>query len=828
MRAVGDVQLEIDVSDYLSVAQVYLQDNFDLSRPLETKDIKPRLLGHWGTCHGISAARANLRDFEGVFAERLGIKDFRYVVGVGHGYAAVQADLWLDGTLDAYSKHPISLETLCKQFSWPHGYPSHTNPLTPRTILEGGELGYSLGVAYGAALDAPERLCAVLIGDGEMETGSILASMNLNKLLNMRDNGIVLPILHLNGYKISGPTVYARISDKELSDLISGFGYQPLFVDGDNVEEWRVALDKCVKIWYNERYNGGGAVLRMPFIVMKTPKGEGVPDAPNGQKIAGTARSHQVPFSHAKTDPADLASLEKWLKSYKFTRAKCEKLRKQLARFRKEQSANVSAPPLSSMEQALAPPSSVASALGEGTSPSCCSLIHSQQFTPHTSATDAGCAVACDLTMGCWSNRVGEVYEIGQEKFSSAKRIGEWMQAHSAENPKSVRLFSPDETSSNKLDAIYASTRRAWQREILPTDENLAPNGRVVELLSENALFALAMGYSITGRKGFLTSYEAFIPIIASQAAQYMKFIMGATAENAPVSEEVMPLALARARRATFPAITILSTSVGWRQDHNGYSHQNPGFISELLVKPSKKANCYFPIDDVAAIAAMDDAFAQRNMLNLVTYDKNENPRWIDSSHAEFQLKNGGLSIFEFASNPMPEIICAGCGDIVSREMLYAMQLVREYFPKMPLRFVGIGALSHGAFGTVERPANQALFDDYFGKQTPVVAAFHGYAETLWSVFARYTNPRRVLLRGYEEKGSTTSPLDMLMLNRISRYDLAIDILKVAITFGIVDREVAAAAARDLLRELKSAGEYIIKHGEDREKDQKWRYKIQS
>jgi len=424
-------------------------------------------------------------------------------------------------------------------------------------------------------------------------------------------------------------------------------------------------------------------------------------------------------------------------------------------------------------------------------------------------------------------DRVDEVYEIGREKFSSAVRIGEWLRNLMAERApmRDVRLFSPDETESNKLDAVFASTRRAWQREILATDENLAPNGRVVELLSENTLFGLAMGYSLTGRKAFMTSYEAFLPIIASQADQYMKFLAGAKMENAPVAAEVRPLEALQ----DFPAITILSTSVGWRQDHNGYSHQNPSFMASLLVKPSRKANCYFPVDDVAAIAAMEDAVRQTNKINLLTYDKNENPRWIDSNHAEFQLRNGGLSVFEFASSRQaPEIVCAGCGDIMSREMLYAMQIVRQYFPKLALRFVGIGALSHGAFGTVERPASQELFDEYFGQKTPIVAAFHGYAETLAAIFGRYTNPRRVLLRGYEEKGSTTTPLDMLMLNRASRYDLALDILKVGLFYGIVDREVAAEAARELLRERELAGQYIIKHGKDREKDVKWQYKIQS
>ena len=773
MRTVGEVQQEVDFSDYLSVAQTYLQDNFDLSRPLEAKDIKPRLLGHMGTCHGISVARANLRDFEAVFAEKLGITDFRYVVGVGHGFAAVQADLWLDGTLDRYSKKPISLATLCKQFSWPHGYPSHTNPLTPRTIQEGGELGYSLGIAYGAALDAPERLCAVLIGDGEMETGALLASMNLNKLLNMRDNGIVLPILHLNGYKISQPAIYARMSDKELHDLISGFGYLPLFVDGDNVEAFRKTLDKCVKAWYKERQGKTKVAQKMPFIVMKTEKGEGMPDGADGRQIAGTAKSHQVPFSKAKQDEADLKLLEQWLKSYKFTVAKCEKLRKKLESMAGE----------------------VADEAGERAAP--------------------------------WTSgfRVMEVHKIGQEKFSSAKRIGEWLAEYAAEHAeaKDVRLFSPDETNSNRLDAIFASTRRAWQREILPTDEDLAPNGRVVEILSENALFSLAMGYSVTGRQSFFTSYESFIPIISSQAAQYMKFLSGAAGENTPVVDEVVP----KQKHADCPAINILSTSVGWRQDHNGYSHQNPGFISELLVKPAKKANCYFPIDDVAAVAAMNDAVRRQNVINFITYDKNENPRWIDSSHAEFQLRNGGLSVFEFASDKVPEIICTGCGDVVSREMLYAMQIIRECFPRLAMRFVGIGALSHGAFGTVENPASQGLFDEYFGKKTPIVAAFHGYADTMWSVFAHYTNPRRVLARGYEEKGSTTTPLDMLMMNRISRYDLALDILKVAISFDKLEREAAVGAARGLLREVQKASEYSIKHGEDREKDIKWQYRVQ-
>ncbi|MCL2371124.1 thiamine pyrophosphate-dependent enzyme [Candidatus Saccharibacteria bacterium] len=778
MRTVGEVQQEIDFSDYLSVAQTYLQDNFDLSRPLEFSDVKPRLIGHVGTCHGIAAARANLRDFEPVFAEKLGIKDFRWMVGVGHGFAAVQADLWLDGTLDKYSKHPISLGTLCKQFSWPHGYPSHTNPLTPRTLLEGGELGYSLGVAYGAALDAPERLCAVLIGDGEMETGALLSSMNLNKMLDMRTNGIVLPILHLNGYKISQPSVYARISDKELHDLISGFGYMPLFVDGDDVEAFRKVLDKCVKTWYKDRQGKKEGFARMPFIVMRTSKGEGMPKTLDGRPVAGTAKSHQVPFDDAKTDEKALRVLEKWLKQYRFTAAKCDKLRKKLA------------------AMTTSPPEMEAASTAESTNlPS--------------------------------SFHVNEVHHIGQEKFSNAKQIGEWLAEYAANQAeaKSVRLFSPDETNSNKLDAIFKSTRRAWLREILPTDLDLAPNGRVVELLGENALFSLAMGYSITGRHSFFTSYEAFVSIIESQADQYMKFIMGATEENASVSDEVAPNP--ELLPNVFPAINILSTSVGWRQDHNGYSHQNPTFISSLLVKPNKKANCYFPIDDVASVAAMNDAVRQKNKINLITYDKNENPRWIDSNHAEFQLRNGGLSVFDFASNEQPEIICAGCGDIVSREMLYAMQIMRVYFPNLKMRFVGIAALSHGAFGTVENPASQALFDGYFGQKTPIIAAFHGYTDTLWNTFAHYTNPRRVLIRGYEEKGSTSTPLDMLMMNRVSRYDLAIDILKVAITFARLEREAAAGAARELLRELEKASEYSVKHGEDREKDRKWQYKIQ-
>jgi xylulose-5-phosphate/fructose-6-phosphate phosphoketolase len=820
MRSVGDVRQEVDFADYLSVAQIYLQDNFDLARPLTAADVKPRLLGHWGTCHGINAARANLRDFEASFAEKLGIEDFRFVVGVGHGFAAVQAGFWLDGTLDSHSKKPVSLATLCKDFSWPHGYPSHTNPLTPQTILEGGELGYSLGVAYGAALDAPARMCAVIIGDGEMETGALLASMNLNKLLNMRDNGIVLPILHLNGYKISQPSIYARISDKELSDLISGFGYLPLFVDGDDVEAWRLALDKCVKVWYNERIgtrtSGSASELplsaakplaRMPFIIMKTAKGEGAPADANGVQIAGTAKSHQVPFADVKKDESDLASLGKWLKSYRFTNAKCEKLKKQLTGL-----ATTHSP----QHDSLTAPVANYSASNEA----------ARALAPLSANADSPRIVVGE-TNSRGAFYIPEVYEIGKEKFSSARRIGEWLQAAAAENPKTLRLFSPDETNSNKLDAIFAGTRRAWQREILPTDADLAPNGRVVEMLSENSLFSLSMGYSLTGRAPFFTSYEAFLPIVASQADQYAKFLAGANAENIPVLPEVMPKDLAEGRKAEYPAITILSTSVGWRQDHNGYSHQNPSFVSGLLLKPSKKASCYFPVDDVAAAAAMNDASTQKNAINLITFDKNENPRWIDSNHAEFQLKNGGLSVFEFASNPMPKIICAACGDIVSREMLYAMQIIREKFPRLPMRFVGIGALSHGAFGTVENPASQEIFKDYFGEKLPIVAAFHGYADTMNAIFARYTNPRKVLLRGYEEKGSTTTPLDMLMLNRMSRYDLALDILKVAFTYGIVDREVAAATARELLRELKLAGQYIIKHGEDREKDAKWQYKIQ-
>ncbi|MDR0980010.1 MAG: hypothetical protein LBM12_02555 [Candidatus Nomurabacteria bacterium] len=809
MRTVGEVQQEVDYADYLSVAQIYLQDNFELARPLVADDIKPRLLGHWGTCHGINAARANLRDYEGLFADKLGVEDFRFVVGVGHGYPAVQAEMWLDGTLD------VPLEVLCKQFSWPHGFPSHTNPLTPKTILEGGELGYSLGVAYGAAMDAPSRLCAVVIGDGEMETGALLASLNLNKLLNMRENGIVLPILHLNGYKISQPSIYAKVSEKELSDLVSGFGYLPLFVEGDNVESWRKALDKCIKVWYNERNNpsseadgGLGRAFRAPFIVMKTEKGEGVSKDENGVAIAGTARAHQVPFANAKTDPAELKLLEKWLKLYRFVSAPVADYSTS-----DENSQGRQAP---------------------------CVMPEMEQF-----------ATGAEHTFF-----VPEVYQIGQEKFSSAKRIGEWLQAVLAADGKrdadsggrQVRFLSPDETNSNRLDAVFAATSRAWQREILARDKDLATNGRVVELLSENTLFSLAMGYALTGRRPILASYEAFLPIVSSQVDQYMKFLTGAAEENISLNEEVRSLSLARTRRGdlsscpagnsphilasdsetNFPPLTILSTSVGWRQDHNGYSHQNPSFLANLLMKPSRKANCYFPVDDVATVAAMNHAMRQNNKINLITFDKNENPRWIDSKHAEFQLENGGLSIFQFASDKNPEIICTAAGDIASREMLYAIQLVRERLPNLRLRFVGVGAMSYGAFGTTENPASQTLFEEYFGKNGPIVAAFHGYADTFSTILAHYTNPRRALVRGYDEKGSTTTPLDMLMLNKMSRYDLAIDILKVAIVYGIVERREAAAMAREMLRELRQAGQYIIKHGVDREKDVKWQYKMQS
>ncbi len=790
----------VRAADYLSVAQIFLQDNFLLERPLRFDDIKPRLLGHWGTCHGINLTYAHLS----AWIRRQGYGDNLFVLGPGHGFPALQANLFLEGTLGEFDKHATmdadGIAYICRNFSFPGGFPSHSSPLTPGVIAEGGELGYALSAAYGTAQDNPDLMVACLIGDGEAETASLLAALNLNKLISPVSNGLVLPILHLNGYKISGPTIFGRMNDQDLYDLLHGFGFTPLFVDedrGDVDELMALALDSVAEIWRRIRRAdvagltkhkkfdtmgattqkeaavvGGQNWFRMPLIVLRTAKGETGPRYLNGSKIAGNNLAHQVILTEAKKDPAQLKMLEGWLRSYRF--GELFNRTKGFGGFLRETVPEGEA--RMGMNRHVLPKNAVKLVL------------------PEISEAEAP-----------------QMVVPGAEHKSSAKAIGNYLRnvLVGSEGARGFRLFSPDETASNRLDAVYAATGRAWLLPPANWDKDMAPDGRIVELLSENTLQGLLTGYVLTGRYGVLASYEAFAQIVASQVDQHLKFLE----QSRSVSW-----------RKGIPALNIYLTSVGWRQDHNGFSHQNPGLISDLLLRPSCMANVFLPVDDTAALAAAEWTLGAKDVVNAVTFGKTEEPRWIDINHARYQLGEGqGASVCQFASDAKPDIIVAGAGDYVSKEALIAMQLVRSMTDKIKMRFVNIAVLSFGGIGTSKNQLGRERFDELFGKKQPVVCNFHGYPETMRAIFSHYLDDMsRLELRGYSEKGSTTTPLDMQILNGTDRYSLAIKICERAADLKVVSGKESAQFVQKMSRKLAEVRGYIYKYGDDPDEVKNW------
>lgn len=697
----NQIKKHIKAADYLSVAQLFLQDNFILSRPLESKDIKPRLLGHWGTCHGINLVYANLKAY---FKS-----DLNFVLGPGHGFPALQANLLIDGELEKVDHQATrdlqGIEYICKNFSWPGGFPSHASPVTPGVICEGGELGYALGAAYGAALGCPEKIVAVLIGDGELETATALSSLNLNKLLDDNHHGKVLPILHLNGYKISAPTIYARKSERELHEMIRGFGYEPITIDGEDPEDFQNAIRVSEKLWGS---------LNPPFIIMKTRKGETGPEVLNNQKIADNFLAHQIPLKNAKTNQEELRALEEWLRGYHFD--------------------------------------TLFSVTGGFT------------FKPLSTITTKPKTFA--KLPQPKSDDPEKIAAPGQDAYSPAKKLGELLRQDLV-NIHDFYLFSPDETTSNKLDAVYQASTRLWDLPIKSQDLPSGKSGRIVELLAENTLFALMAGHVLSGKPAMMTSYESFFNIITSQLLQHIKFLKQ--------TDEVDWRK--RSKQNIFPAINLLSTSTCWRQDHNGYSHQSPALISALLNNPSNKANCLFPVDDVSMTAAHEFMLDSTNAVNLTTFNKNTLPRYIDKNHAKFQYETGA-SIFGFASDDNPDYIFTAAGDLVTTEALKAIEILRQDIPGRRFRFVGITALSFNAIGTTNHKMPQNIFNDYFTTDKPIIANFHGYTDTLKNILDIYTTDNRIFAHGFMEEGSTTTPFEMLSLNQASRYHLCLDVAR--------------------------------------------------
>jgi D-xylulose 5-phosphate/D-fructose 6-phosphate phosphoketolase len=724
----------IRAANYLTVSQIFLQDNFLLERPLTFEDIKPRLLGHWGSCPGVNHVYAHLLNMQKQLDFAKSDLKTAFMLGPGHAFPALQANLFLEETLSKFdinaARNRSGIQYISKNFSWPGGFPSHASPFTPGVILEGGELGYSLSTAFGAVLDNPNLVITTLIGDGEAETGTIAASWHLNKLVDPVENGVVLPILHLNGYKISGPTIFGSMSDFELIQFFHGAGWEPKIVDEYSAEDFDLELSNAFSNAFRDisriKFGRNNKFIRLPMIIMRSKKGSSGVKENNGQKIEGNSLAHQVPLLKTKTDKNELEKLEEWLKSYKF---------EELFDFEKGE-----------FKPWL------------------------DEFLPENSSR-IGRNRFIDANLNFKELKLPETTEGLGEKSLAMNVVGGLLEEVFEKNPDNFRFFSPDETYSNKLDAIFEATPRSWQREIKPWEKDLAKNGRVTEILSENCLQGLLQGYILTGRHGVLTSYEAFAPIISSMMGQYAKFLAQ--------SQEVK-------WRGDLASLNYILTSTGWRQDHNGFSHQNPSFIDEVLRRENGIGQIFLPADDNSAVAAISKMLKSRNNINVLVAGKTPEPRYFSLESARKQLENGGIFIFDSWKNQKitdwdsiseddePDLILAASGDYVFKETVAALQVLLHDVAQVKIRLVYIQALCGKGIGTFENTLSKSDFVKIFTKDKPVIFAFHGYAKTLKSILFDYQNPARIQINGYEEKGSTTTPFDMLARNKVSRYDIVV------------------------------------------------------
>jgi xylulose-5-phosphate/fructose-6-phosphate phosphoketolase len=761
-------------TNYLTAAQIFLQDNFLLERPLTFDDIKPRLLGHWGSGPGVNLIYSHLNKMIKKYGQEM-----MFVLGPGHAFPALQANLFVEGTLGEF--YPDAVQTydgigyICRNFSWPYGFPSHSNPGTPGVILEGGELGYSLATSYGAALDNRNLIVACLVGDGEAETGPAAGAWHLNKLVDPKTNGTVLPILHLNGYKISAPTIFGRMSDDELKSLFWGYGYEPRIVSGDNLDQqMEDALDWAHQlIWSIKESTEDIVSPRLPMIIMRTLKGwTGVKEL-DGNKIEGNCLSHQVVLTEAKTDPKQLKMLEDWLRSYNFNEL-----------FDREKG-------FGDFVKNIVPDHDLRMGLSK-----------------HAHGGDA---VYKPLHLPLADQFAEDATVPGTIGSSSMIRAGLYLKEVFKLNKeeKNLRMMSPDETYSNKLNAIFDETARGWVWPNEPWDKDMARDGRVMEMLSEHNLQGLAQGYTLTGRHSIFSSYEAFIQIIASMMDQYAKFIKH-TADFK--------------WRGTFPSLNYILTSSGWRQDHNGFSHQNPGFIDDALRRHGDFVDVYFPPDGNSTLVVLERVLQTTKQINVICAGKTLEPRWLTPELARKQLQTG-IMTWDFASDNDPDVVLAGIGDYPTKEVMAAIDLAKSEWPGLRLRCINVSSITAHGFGQGRHCIDNNEFDRQFTTDKPVICNFHGYPETLKAVLFNYvTDASRFDIRGYVECGSTTTPFDMHVRNKTSRYHLVMAIFEKLIGSGRISEDDAKAIIVKYAQKIDENTEYIKKAGVDLPEIDVWQW----
>ncbi|MDR0342221.1 MAG: phosphoketolase family protein [Nocardiopsaceae bacterium] len=733
-------------ANYLSVGQIYLLANPLLAEPLQPGHIKPRLLGHWGTTPGLNLIYAHLNR-----VIRNWDLDMIYVTGPGHGGPGVVANAYLEGTYTelypSITRDTAGLARLMRQFSFPGGIPSHAAPETPGSINEGGELGYSLAHAYGAVFDNPDLIAACVIGDGEAETGPLAGSWHSNKFLNPVSDGAVLPILHLNGYKIANPTVPARLADGELTALLTGYGYRVRTVAGDHPadvhQQLAAALDETVaeiqsiqRRAREEGYRGvsGGSSPQpstasrpqWPMIVLATPKGWTGPKQVDGVQVEGTFRAHQVPIAAVRENPQHLAQLEQWLRSY-----------------RPEELFD-SGGALRSEIAALAPRSH-----------------RRMSANPHAN----GGLLLRDLDLPDFRDYAVAVARPGAGQAEGTKVLGDWLRDVVSRNPSTFRLFGPDETASNRLQSVFGVTDRAFDGEIRPDDDHLAPDGRVMEVLSEHLCEGWLEGYLLTGRHGLFNCYEAFIHIVDSMFNQHAKWLK--------VSRGI-------GWRRPVASLNYLLSSLVWRQDHNGFSHQDPGFIDHVVNKKAEIIRVYLPPDANCLLSVADHCLRSRDYVNVIVAGKQPQPAWLDMDEAVIHCTRGA-GIWEWASTDdggEPDVVLACCGDTPTLETLAAADLLRQHLPELKVRVVNVVDLMRLEPET-EHPhgMSDAEFDSLFTATRPVLFAYHGYPWLIHRLTYRRHGHANLHVRGYKEEGTTTTPFDMVMLNELDRYHLVIDVI---------------------------------------------------
>lgn len=774
----GRIDAYFRAANYLSVGQIYLMDNPLLSEPLKLEHIKPRLLGHWGTTPALNFIYAHMNRI----IKRDGVNAI-FLAGPGHGGPAVVANTYLEGTYSefypAIGQNTAGLKKLFTQFSFPGGIPSHAAPETPGSIHEGGELGYALVHAYGAVMDNPDLVACCVVGDGEAETGPLATSWHSNKFLNPERDGVVLPILNLNGYKIAGPSFLARLSHEELHDLFRGYGYQPYFVEGEDPlqmhQEMAATLDyifaQINEIKEDTRKNSFAHRPKWPMIVLRTPKGWTGPKEVDGKKIEGTFRSHQVPLSQLAEKPEHIKILEQWMKSYK-----PEELFDDNGTFKQEFAQ-------------LAP---------EGQ--------YRMGANPHAN----GGLLLKDLILPNYLDYAIDVPSPGGVIAESTAVMGKMLRDVMKLNKENFRLMGPDETASNRLQAVFEVTDRAFTGEILPEDDHVSPDGRVMEVLSEHMCQGWLEGYLLTGRHGFFSCYEAFIHIIDSMFNQHAKWLK--TTRDIPW-------------RRPIASLNYLLTSHVWRQDHNGFSHQDPGFIDHAVNKKADVIRVYLPADANTLLVVSDHCLRSRNYINIIVAGKQPSPQWLNMDQAAKHCSTG-ISIWQWASNDEdgePDVVMACAGDVPTLETLAAVDILRKQLPDLKIRVVNIVDLMTLQPST-EHPhgLTDREFDSIFTKDKPIIFAYHGYPWLIHRLTYRRNGHENLHVRGYKEEGTTTTPFDMVVLNQLDRFNLAKDVLD-----RVPRLEYKAARIKQFLRDkLVDHKEYITQYGEDMPeiRDWKWPY----